>query len=494
MSDNDSFVQDRPRNPFSNGSTEVATRPVATLGALASAEQQRALGELQAQIMLARMNPRDPIQAVDNILRDCGRVSLAQAAQYEYARGGTDIRGPSIKLMEAIARRWGNIHSGFKVIHSENSVSEVITYAWDLETGYKDERQFQVPHIRDTRRGPVKLTDERDIYELIANNSQRRKRACLIAVIPSDVIEAAIEQCNDTLGANVDTSVAGLKKLLAAFAEFGVTQVQIEQRIQCKLEAISPGQVIQLSRIYTSLKDGMSQPSQWFRAADPPRQQPPKPQQTQPVQPPPKPPETPPIQEKDWELGAFPLVPEQPAGVTTAVVGETSREQVPDTLSGSEEPELFSYMILGEDGEPIDGEEYLDPLAWAQALLAALASSDDRAMMLMNNATALAEAKALSPEADALLDGITLPDQPEAPEPEPHPLVETQPPDPEELLAAEILQRLPTLKTVAEVIAYSKSPAVSGVIARWKRERPAMVTSVSAAFQTRLDGLRASGA
>jgi hypothetical protein len=396
MSDNEAFVQDRPRNPFSNGSTEVATRPVATLGALASAEQQRALGELQAQIMLARMNPRDPQQAVDNILRDCSRVSLAQSAMYEYARGGTDIRGPSIKLMEAIARRWGNLHSGFKVIHSDGDSSEVITFAWDLESGYKDERQFSVRHIRDTRKGPVKLSDERDVYELIANMSQRRKRACLLAVIPADVIEAAVEQCLETLTANVDTSVAGLKKMLKAFSEFGVTQAQIEQRAQCKLEAISPGQVTQLSRIYMSLKDGMSQPSQWFRAADPPRQQPPRPVQTQPVQPPPKPQETP----------TYP-----PTGaVDQTPTPETSREQVPDISSGLDEPmhdpEQFSYMILGEDGEPIDGEEHLDPLTWAQALLAALASSDDRAAMLMSNATALAEAKAVSPEADALLDGI----------------------------------------------------------------------------------------
>jgi hypothetical protein len=50
-----------------------------------------------------------------------------------------------------------------------------------LETGYYDERQFQVRHWRDRKQGGgYQLTDERDIYELIANFGQRRKRAVLL--------------------------------------------------------------------------------------------------------------------------------------------------------------------------------------------------------------------------------------------------------------------------------------------------------------------------
>jgi len=470
----DTFGQERPRNPFGNGQ-DVAIRPQAALGALASVEQQRALGEIQAQIMLAKTYPRDPQQAVDNILRDCSRVSLAQAGQYEYARGGTSISGPSIKLLEAIARRWGNITSGFKVIHSENDASEVICYAWDLETGYRDERQFSVRHIRDTRKGPVKLIDEREIYELIANMSQRRKRACLQAVIPADVIEAATEQCQETLASNVDTSVEGLKKLLKAFSEFGVTQAQIEQRIQCRLDAISPGQVTQLSRIYASLKDGISTPSQFFRAADPPRQQ------TPPTRPPAPPPPTPP-----------PPTPPAPPPAAEDLAPDPG----PDL--GTDVPE-FEHVVLDEQGEPIDGELQLDPLAWAQQFLDAWTRNtiEGRSNLLYHNLDALTEARRLSPEADALLDGLEA-DQGagENPVPPEEPPAPDEPPvDEDERLAAEILARLPMLATALEVVEFSKASMVLGTIQRWQREgRTGLVASVKSAFTNRLAALKAGNA
>ena len=47
----------------------------------------------------------------------------------------------------------------------------MFAYAWDLESGYYDERQFQVRHWRDTKKGGYAIKEERDIYELVANHS-----------------------------------------------------------------------------------------------------------------------------------------------------------------------------------------------------------------------------------------------------------------------------------------------------------------------------------
>lgn len=246
-------------NPF--GETRAITQPIT---ALASVEQQRAIAEVQAQMTVARALPRDPVKCMDALINDCMIVSLAEDAAYQYARGGTDISGPSIKLAEAAARRWGNIRSGFREISRANGMSDVVVEAWDLESGYYDFRQFQVKHWRDTKKGGYQLTDERDIYEVIANNAQRRKRAVLLSVIPPHVIEAALTQCELTLKAKADTTPEGLKKLVDAFATFGVSQQQIEQRIQRRLEAITPAQVVGLKRVYASLRDGMSVPGDWF--------------------------------------------------------------------------------------------------------------------------------------------------------------------------------------------------------------------------------------
>ena len=50
-----------------------------------------------------------------------------------------------------MARGWGNIARGIKEISRDRQTgtSECIAYAWDLESGYYDERQFQVRHWRD---------------------------------------------------------------------------------------------------------------------------------------------------------------------------------------------------------------------------------------------------------------------------------------------------------------------------------------------------------
>ena len=45
---------------------------------------------------------------------------------------------------------------------------------------------------------------------------------------------------------------------------FGVIQDMIEKKIQRRLDSITPAQVVSLRKIYNSLKDGMSKPSDWF--------------------------------------------------------------------------------------------------------------------------------------------------------------------------------------------------------------------------------------
>lgn len=248
-------------NPFG----ALATRPAAST-AVAQSDQQRAIAEVQAAMMIARTNPRDPIAAVDRILNACARPTLANAALYSYARGGQDITGPSIRLAEAMAQQWGNIKTSVRELDHNGGSSTVQAIAWDLETGYQCDKVFHVPHERHTKQGVKKLTDPRDIYELVANQGARRLRACILAVIPGDVTEAAVEQCNMTMHAKADTSHEGVGKMVAAFEVFGVTKAQIEKRIQRRLDAIKPAQIVSLKKIYASLRDSMSAPGDWFDA------------------------------------------------------------------------------------------------------------------------------------------------------------------------------------------------------------------------------------
>lgn len=51
-----------------------------------------------------------------------------------------------------------------------------------------------------------------------------------------------------------------LQKLVEGFARFGVSKAQIEERTQCRIDAIQPTQVISLRNIWKSIRKGMSSP------------------------------------------------------------------------------------------------------------------------------------------------------------------------------------------------------------------------------------------
>ena len=247
-----------------------AQRSVASADTSASRQNQsRELAETQTKYLMAERFPRDEVAAMDRILNAFSRQTLAEKAAYQFARGGSDISGPSIRAAEAIAQQWGNMDSGWRELQrsvDQGGVpfSEVEAFCIDLQGRNTKRLQFIVKHWRDTKKGGYKLTDERDIYELCANQAQRRLRACIIASIPGDVTEAAMAQAETTLRTKADTSPEAMQKMVAAFEPFGVTREQIEKRIQRRLDAIQPAQVVSLKRIYASLRDDMSTPADWF--------------------------------------------------------------------------------------------------------------------------------------------------------------------------------------------------------------------------------------
>lgn len=243
---------------------EQQTPAARSVGAelIASREAQ----EVQVAMVAAKRFPRDEIASYNRILQDCQRKSLAERAMYEYPRGGQMVTGPSIHLARTLARGWGNLDSGFKVLEQTATDSTVMAYCWDLETNYREAKVFTVKHIRETKKGAHPLTDSRDIYELIANQSARRERACILSVIPQDVVDAAVGQCNATLASGGKMPLVDMvRALVKNFQEqYGVTPEMLEQYIGCKKEAFSNQSVVRLKNVYNTLRDGSASAEQYF--------------------------------------------------------------------------------------------------------------------------------------------------------------------------------------------------------------------------------------
>lgn len=231
-----------------------------------SSEMTKTMAEVQSRVIMAKQFPRNVVLAENRIRQNCERKSLAKVAEYEYPRGGTKVSGASIKLLEVVAQCYGNVQFGWDVVSrdEENHISHCKAFAWDLENNIYTEIKYDVPHIREKKGGNVYLTDPRDIYEMEANQSSRRVRKCLENVVPRDLVEQALEWCNETLSNNFDVQ-GTLNQMIDYFKEnYNVSLEQIEEHFGCSRQAFNKNTMLSLTKLYNSIVNGMKKVEEIF--------------------------------------------------------------------------------------------------------------------------------------------------------------------------------------------------------------------------------------
>ncbi|GED64322.1 hypothetical protein [Lysinibacillus fusiformis] len=233
---------------------------------LAQSSASREMEEVKGAIFLAKQFPRNYFESEKRIQDACKRPSLATTATYAYKRGSSKVEGPSIRLAEVLAQNWGNLSYGIQELEQRDGESVAKAYCWDLETNVRQEKVFTVKHVRSARGSLTKLTEPRDIYERVASDGARRLRACILGVIPGDVVEMAVEQCRLTLAGQSDKPLKDrISGALSHFKEnYGVTQEMIEDRFGYNASSFSEFDLAQLTSIRNSLKDKMSKVEDWF--------------------------------------------------------------------------------------------------------------------------------------------------------------------------------------------------------------------------------------
>lgn len=229
----------------------------------------RSAKEVEAMVLMAKRFPRDEELAEGKIIKACKRERLAQTATYEYPRGGTKVTGPSIRLAEVLAQNWGNIDFGWTELARDKrddgiEVSHCEAWAWDIESNTRRSIRFDVPLVRDTKKGSYKLDEERDKYEMCANQSARRMRACLLNVVPGDIIEEALEECDTTLKKSAIPLEKRRENAIKAFDKIGVKQPMLEKYLGCRQTAWTANDMFRLTKVLNSINDGMTTPGEHF--------------------------------------------------------------------------------------------------------------------------------------------------------------------------------------------------------------------------------------
>lgn len=243
----------------SNGALELRTAMTPQrAGQATMVEQSRAVAEVHAMVVVAQQMPRNIDRAVREMQRSCSYRSVAEKAFYRYKRGGSQVTGESITLAKELARCWGNIDYGLAELRRDdyNGESEMMAFAWDLETNTRPRTTFIVPHVRDNG---TRLTQPRDIYENNANMGVRRMREQILNLMPPWFIEDAKALCYATMAADdsdgktiAERSATAVKR----YAGIGVTVSQLAQKLGAPQAAWSAADLAQLGVIYKSIERG----------------------------------------------------------------------------------------------------------------------------------------------------------------------------------------------------------------------------------------------
>lgn len=230
-------------------------------------EASRAIAEAQGKLVIAKRFPRDESASYAKAMQVCANKRMAEKAFYSFPRGGQTVSGPTIRFAEELARCWGNIDYGIKELSQDDGKSEMQAYAWDLETNAQSVQNFTNPHMREQGKKMVMLTSQRDIYENNANMATRRLRSRILAILPSWFVDDAVEACKQTLAGNNEVPLSErIRKMVFQFSKIGVTQEQIEMRLNKKIDAMNADDFTDFVGIYNAVKNGESKISDWFEA------------------------------------------------------------------------------------------------------------------------------------------------------------------------------------------------------------------------------------
>jgi hypothetical protein len=243
--------------PLPSDNLQAAAVP-SRVGQATAIEQSRAVAEVQAAIVVAQQCPRRIDVSRNEMRMACQILGLAEQAFYSYNRGsGNVVSGASIHLARELARCFGNLQYGIAELRRDDAYaqSEMQAWAWDVQMNTRASNTFIVPHARDRRGGPVKLTDLRDIYENNANMGARRLREAIYSILPKWFTEEAKEICQATLAKGDGTPLPDrIAAAVGTFDRIGVVVDRLEQQIGKPTDKWNAYDLAQLTTTYKSIQ------------------------------------------------------------------------------------------------------------------------------------------------------------------------------------------------------------------------------------------------
>jgi hypothetical protein len=244
-----------------------------------------AKAEMEARMVLARMNPRDEEQAREDALKACRRPGFAAEAEYrkpvgrkKNAEGKWEqafAEGLSIRAIEAFLQYWGNVYTSSTIVFedADRALLRVTTVDVQRNVGFATDATIEKLVERKEVKAGRKTRGMREnsygevVYLVEATHDEFRnalgaERSKLIRdngrrLLPSDILEEARAIIKRTVAdENAKDPDSAKKKILDRFAAIGVSATMLKEYLERPVETLTVKDLNELSVLHNGLKEG----------------------------------------------------------------------------------------------------------------------------------------------------------------------------------------------------------------------------------------------
>lgn len=240
----------------------------------ASAAAAQAKAEIEAAYAIAIHRPRNVENARTRILEACRRPKFAETARYIKPVGTRRIEGPSIRFAETAIQAFGNIHNSTRLIYEDDEKRILKVSLTDLETNLSYGKEITINKTverRSLKQGQVAISQrenstgqivylipatEDDLNNKINAAESKIIRNSGLRLIPSDIIDEAMDLCIQTLNNGGEDKKARARKMADAFATLGIQPSDIEAYMGKPLAQATGMDFTSLTAIHNAIRDG----------------------------------------------------------------------------------------------------------------------------------------------------------------------------------------------------------------------------------------------
>lgn len=245
---------------------------------LALALAVAAKANVEARYKMAMAKPRNEEQARALILQACKRTRFAQSAMYRFPVGGDKfIEGLSIRFAEEAIRLFQNIVVMAQTLYEDDDTRTVGIQVIDLEANISYSTQVTLKKTIERRylkKDQVAIAErtnssgqrlfileatEQDMAAKTNSAISKAIRTQGLRLIPADIKEEAWDLVQDGYHAEVTKDPTKARKAIEdGFMELGVDPKMLTEYLGQKLSTASPAQIVELRKLYASVRDGQT--------------------------------------------------------------------------------------------------------------------------------------------------------------------------------------------------------------------------------------------